>query len=151
MLNTILHCLFLFPDRVSSRFFFKRYDASSDMWSLGCMAFELLTGHYLFDPQDGDEDERDEDHLDMCQRLLGAIPADVIARGVWPKKYFEDQDDFPDTPNSELSLLFSQKFGFTGKEADEASAFILPMLDFNTQSRVTALDCLANAWLNDIE
>jgi len=127
------------------------YDASSDMWSLGCMAFELLTGHYLFDPQDGDEDERDEDHLDMCQRLLGAIPADVIARGVWPKKYFEDQDDFPDTPNSELSLLFSQKFGFTGKEADEASAFILPMLDFNTQSRVTALDCLANAWLNDIE
>lgn len=39
-----------------------KYDTSADMWSLGCMCFELLTGDLLFDPRAGDDYDRDEDH-----------------------------------------------------------------------------------------
>lgn len=37
-----------------------KYNETTDMWSLGCMIFELLTGDFLFDPQSGDRFSRDE-------------------------------------------------------------------------------------------
>merc|ERR1712113_1255474 len=30
------------------------YDTAADMWSLGCITFELLTGDLLFDPRAGE-------------------------------------------------------------------------------------------------
>ena len=36
------------------------YDTSADMWSLACMVFELLTGDLLFEPNAGDNYDRDE-------------------------------------------------------------------------------------------
>lgn len=37
-----------------------RYDTSADIWSVGCMIFELLTGDYLFDPQSGKKYNKDD-------------------------------------------------------------------------------------------
>jgi serine/threonine-protein kinase SRPK3 len=33
---------------------------SADMWSMGCMIFELITGDYLFDPQAGERFSKDD-------------------------------------------------------------------------------------------
>merc|ERR1719160_63882 len=35
------------------------YDTSTDIWSLACMIFELVTGDYLFDPKASEEYPRD--------------------------------------------------------------------------------------------
>lgn len=52
------------------------------------MAFELLTGDYLFDPRGSDEYSRDEDHLAHIIELLGNIPTAIIFQGKYGFKYF---------------------------------------------------------------
>jgi serine/threonine-protein kinase SRPK3 len=39
------------------------YGTSADIWSFACMAFELITGDFLFEPRKGGEYEQDDDHL----------------------------------------------------------------------------------------
>ena len=39
------------------------YDTSSDLWSLACMVFELITGDFLFDPRKGQNYSKTDDHL----------------------------------------------------------------------------------------
>lgn len=64
------------------------YSYSADIWSTACLAFELATGDYLFDPHSGDNYTRDEDHLAHIVELLGNIPPSLIFRGKYGKKYF---------------------------------------------------------------
>lgn len=52
----------------------KNWGASTDIWSIGCMVFELVTGDYLFDPHDGKHYDRDDDHMAQIVELLGEYP-----------------------------------------------------------------------------
>lgn len=64
------------------------YNYTADIWSCACLAFELSTGDYLFDPHGGDDYTRDEDHLAHIIELLGIIPPGLIQRGKHGLKYF---------------------------------------------------------------
>lgn len=57
------------------------YDTSADIWSTACMAFELATGDYLFEPHAGENYDRDDDHLAHIIELLGPIPKDIALAG----------------------------------------------------------------------
>jgi serine/threonine protein kinase len=46
-----------------------------DVWAVACLIVELCTGTYLF------ELAYDDVHLQMMERLLGPIPADLLRRG----------------------------------------------------------------------
>lgn len=61
------------------------YHTSADVWSFACMVFELLTGDFLFDPQESEYIDRDEDHLALIVELLQnqpQVPACLYAKGV---------------------------------------------------------------------
>lgn len=51
-------------------------------------AFELATGDYLFEPHNGDNYSRDEDHLAHICELLGSIPPSVYKKGQHWKEFF---------------------------------------------------------------
>lgn len=57
------------------------YEDNVDIWSLGCMIFELITGKYLFDPKKSDRYNEDEDHLALMIETLGLIPKKLALSG----------------------------------------------------------------------
>jgi serine/threonine-protein kinase SRPK3 len=64
-----------------------RYDTSVDLWSLGCVCFELLTGDYLFHPKESKHFTRDDDHLAQMIELIGHFPRSAI-RGEHAEDFF---------------------------------------------------------------
>lgn len=63
-----------------------QYDLSErcDMWSVGCMMYELATGEILFDPHRQPGFSTDRHHLYDIIRFLGRVPSDLLKKS---KKY----------------------------------------------------------------
>lgn len=126
------------------------YDTSADIWSLACMAFELATGDYLFEPHSGDYYSRDEDHLAHIVELLGPIPKHIALSGKFSKDYFNRKGELHHINNLRPWNLFSvltQKYSWSDENARNFSDFLTPMLNFDTKKRATALDCLNHNWI----
>jgi len=52
------------------------------------MIFEMLTGDFLFEPRQGPNFSKNEDHMAQMQELLGTFPASYATRGVKAKVEF---------------------------------------------------------------
>ena len=50
------------------------YSTSTDIWSVACTLFELLTGDYLFEPKQGINYPKEDDHIAQIVELIGEIP-----------------------------------------------------------------------------
>ena len=65
-----------------------KYDTSADIWSLGTLTFELLTGDYLFDPKSGPKYSKDDDHIAQIIELLGGYPRHLALSGKHSQEIF---------------------------------------------------------------
>jgi len=127
-----------------------KYDTSADMWSLGCMTFELLTGDLLFDPRAGDDYDRDEDHLAMFQELLGKIPKRIALDGKYSKSFFDKRGNLKHIKQLKfwpIQDVLMEKYHFPKEEAHAIADFMAPLLDFDPKTRATARDALESDWL----
>ena len=67
------------------------FGPAADVWSVGCLVFELLTGETLFDPQSprpGEPFSKDESHLAQAVELLGPVPAELVRRSPRAARWF---------------------------------------------------------------
>lgn len=126
------------------------YNTSADIWSTACMAFELATGDYLFEPHSGDNYCRDEDHIAHIIELLGPIPKGIIFSGTMSNMLFSKKGELRHITGLKpwgLHEVLMEKYEWPAEQANAFADFLRPMLEFDPMKRATAADCLLQPWL----
>jgi len=126
------------------------YDTTADIWSVACMAFELATGDYLFEPHTGKDYSRDEDHCALIMELLGEIPLSVALTGEYTREVFNRKGQLRhihDLKPWSLEAVLHEKYHFAAFDATEFAEFLLPMLAVDKGERASATTCLKHPWL----
>lgn len=131
-----------------------KYDTPIDIWSVACIVFELLTGDLLFEPKSGKTFEKNDDHLAQIQELLGKMPFNLTQTGKYAANFFNRKGDLRYIKNLKfwpLRDVFTEKYKFSEKNAQEATDFLLPMLRMMPKERSKASTMLNHPWIKHID
>ncbi|KAK9461200.1 kinase-like domain-containing protein [Lipomyces oligophaga] len=129
-----------------------RWGASADVWSMACMVFELITGDYLFDPQNGSKYSKDDDHIAQIIELLGRFPRHIAMSGKWSMELFNRKGELRHIHKLRpwtLQDVLHDKYHCDAVSSQCISEFMLPMLDLNPEKRADAGGMLNHEWLKD--
>jgi serine/threonine-protein kinase SRPK3 len=118
-----------------------KWGASTDIWSMACMVFELITGDYLFDPQSGTKYGKDDDHIAQIIELLGQFPKSLCLSGKWSQEIFNRKGELRNIHRLRhwaLPEVLREKYHFNTEESVKISDFLLPMLELLPEKRANA-------------
>jgi len=118
-----------------------KWGASTDVWSMAAMTFELITGDYLFDPQSGTKYGKDDDHIAQIIELLGTFPKSLCISGKWSQEIFNRKGELRNIHRLRhwaLPDVLREKYHFGVEEARRIGDFLLPMLELMPAERANA-------------
>jgi serine/threonine-protein kinase SRPK3 len=122
-----------------------------DIWALGCMLFELMTGEILFDPHSDEHGSTDYHHLEMIINLCGEFN-NLFQSGKFYKKFFKNNklpdmiynDDFKTSMYDKINKRL-MKHSINNPNLVK---IIEIMLQANPDKRPSIKELMKNIWLN---
>ena len=129
------------------------YDFAVDIWSVGCVVFQLLTGFILFEFKHNDLN-KDLNTLYMFEKILGPIPLEMKKNCVRSRFLFDEERNhhirnIKEFKHTSMKDILIKQYLFSEKDADEICEFILPTLNYMPSDRPTAEQLLNHKWLNN--
>ncbi|ORY17802.1 serine protein kinase-like protein Sky1 [Clohesyomyces aquaticus] len=118
-----------------------KWGASTDVWSMAAMVFELITGDYLFDPQSGTKYGKDDDHIAQIIELLGPFPKSLCMSGKWSQEIFNRKGELRNIHRLRhwaLPDVLHEKYHYPVDDAKRIAGFLLPMLELMPVDRANA-------------
>lgn len=135
------------------------YGTSVDMWSVGCIVFELITGDLLFDPKSSSSYTRDEDHLALVTEVIGPIPYAQMTQGLNRKQTRRFRDIFDkdgtlrriqDIRFLDMTNLLHKKHRVPLEDAIRCSSFLSCLVGWLPDERLKAGQALHHSLLNGL-
>ncbi|KAK4872115.1 hypothetical protein RN001_016239 [Aquatica leii] len=131
-----------------------QYSFPIDIWSAACVAFELCTGNYLFNPELNESLSTAESHLALIWQLLDGIPDDVVITGTKWRDYFVPSGSLLKVDENSITFnmiedVLIDTYRWTKHDAQLFRSFIEAMIKPRPSERVTASDALKHAWLQE--
>lgn len=129
------------------------YTATTDIWSVGCIVFEMLVGERLFSPKPNKNLTCNEEHLAMMIELLNDFPVNFSLTGTNSKKYFNSDGMLKKQPQLTYLNLKDTLTKIHKVKEDEAeifSDFLSKMLNPSPRKRSSAWELLGHKWLNSV-
>lgn len=135
------------------------YDARIDVWSMGCVLAEMLTGYVLF------QNDSVQTMLARIQGILGAFPESLLTRGKDTHKYMTEESVIyervrvmvdPDTEPLVRYLMvypkrscLRKRLHLRRRESEEFVDFLAKLLMLDSEKRPTAAEALRLRWLSN--
>uniref|UniRef100_A0A6C0C9R5 non-specific serine/threonine protein kinase n=1 Tax=viral metagenome TaxID=1070528 RepID=A0A6C0C9R5_9ZZZZ len=131
-----------------------KYGYSCDIWSVGCVVFELLTGFTLFSVYDSPL-SKDIHHLFLMEKMLGPLPLNMKKSSSRAKFLFDAKNNYSIKNVDDFDMVsiydrLVKQFLFSKADALKCSDFILAMLKYSPARRPTASEMLKHEWLKNI-
>ncbi|KAJ5618831.1 hypothetical protein N7510_002815 [Penicillium lagena] len=129
-----------------------KWGASTDVWSMACMVFELITGDYLFDPQSGTKYGKDDDHIAQIIELLGPFPKSLSLSGKWSQEIFKRNGELRNIHRLRhwaLPDVLREKYHYSMEESMRIGEFLLPMLELSPDKRANAGGMASHEWMKE--
>lgn len=128
------------------------YDCKSDIWTLGCIIFEIITGDYLFDiPNKKKSIERDRLHIHKMYEILGKMPREMSENCDFTEDLFDNKGRVLKNKNcnyTSISEILVKDYEYSIENAKEIEGFLKKMLEYDTKKRYSAKDLLQDPWIN---
>lgn len=120
------------------------YSTAIDMWSFGCILFELFTGYPLF----AGEDEAEQ--VQLIMEIKGVPPVSVIEKGSRSKHFFHANNKPRSVPNSrnKTRVPNSKKLSDCLQTDDlDFADFIDKCIEWKVEDRLTPRQALQHEWI----
>lgn len=133
------------------------WGALADVWLVGCLVFELLTGDYLFDPRDSPDFTKDDDHLAQVMELLGAFPLPLyLSQCDRAERFFSGPTELRHIADLRVWPLMDvlvEKYGFDRTDASTRLVvdFITKCLQYELADRYDCGSLLAHPWFHELQ
>ncbi|KAJ1653291.1 serine/threonine protein kinase, CMGC [Dispira simplex] len=127
-----------------------KWGPTTDIWSLACMVFELLTGDFLFHPKNGKKYTKDDDHLAQMIETIGPFPRQLYLNGQYSREYFNRRGELRYITRFDYWTIadrLREEYHWSKDKADAVQGFLMPMLQLHPDKRATARTMLNHVWL----